>query len=271
MKPILTISFLYILLFSSSVFGQISIKYDKNYTFKNLALAEASISKKGISIGLSEIKVNNGQEQDNAELPPYYQLFLNVDAIRAIKFPIKPTDSIFFTETLLQQNLKLNIEQEKFIKGLEKKGTQDKADALKEKAKSKKQQIEALKKRLMNGDMSAMTELEKITNELTKEGESITNDLSYEEKEQGSNFELTFIDTKDFLENRLLSGYIYIKEFTEEKFVAEFSGNFITECLPRKTNCESKKSRFVPQTKVFKEGKVSGSINITLIEFRDDR
>lgn len=264
----LTLSIL-LLCISNLIFSQ-TITYDKNYSFTNLEVAQASLSNKGISLILSEVDTRN-LDYDGSKVKPHYRLIIDVDALYKLPFPIKPSDSVRFYTTQLQTDLNYNLKVDKFLKSSKGKKAKFDAEKLKKKAQSKQARIKALSKRVANGDMSAMKELEKITQELTNESEDIADRVNIKEETEKSTFDLVFLDYKTQVENKLLSGYIYIKEFSKNRFVATFSGKFISECLSKNLECNKKQSNLVPEIKILKEGDVRGTISVPLKKVFDDR
>ena len=264
-----TLTILFLLL-SFNFYSQITISYGKNYTFSNLEVAEASVSDKGISLLISEVDTRN-LDYDGSKVKPHYKLLIDVNSLKNLKFPITPTDSVMFNTTSLQQNLNFNLKADKYLKGAKGKKLDLDAKKLKQKAASKQERINALSKRVANGDMSAMKELQKITSEMASDAENIAKRVTLKEEKDKATFDLVFIDNKSFVENKLLAGKIYIKEFSKNKFIAEFSGKFITECLDKKQDCKKQKSKLIPQIKIYKEGEVKGQISVSLKKVNDDR
>lgn len=258
------------LFLSFSIFSQTTISYDKKYIVGNLEVAEASISDKGISLILSEVDTRN-KDYDGNNVKPHYKIIVDVNSLSNLKFPIKASDSVMLNTTSLQQNLNFNLKAEKFANSSKGKKLDVDAKKLRKKAASKQERIKALSKRVANGDMTALKEIEKISKELTNEAENIVNQVDVKEEKEKSTFGLSFIDTKSQVESRLLAGHIYIKEFNKNRFVAVFSGKFITECASNKKKCEKKKSTLIPQIKLLKEGDVKGQINVSLKKVHDDR
>ena len=264
-----TLLFLFL---SINFYAQTNISYDTNYLFGNLEVAEASLSDKAISLIISEVDTRNGNDKDGINnIKPHYKIILDVNSLYKLKFPITAKDSIMFSTTSLQQNLKFNLKVDKFVKSSKGKKVDIDAKTLKKKAASKQEKIKLLSERIAKGDMSAMKELEKITNELVSDSENIMNQIDVKEEKEKSTFDLVFIDTKSLVKNDLLVGTIYIKEFNKNAFVAEFSGKFITECLSQKADCKQKTSNLIPQIKTHKEGNVKGVINVSLKKMFDNR
>ena len=258
------------LFLSFNIFSQTTISYDKKYVIGNLEVAEASISDHGISLNISEVDTRN-KDYDGNNVKPHYKIIVDVNSLKNIKFPIKASDSVMFNTTSLQQNLNYNLRADKFINSSKGKKADLDAKKLRKKAASKQERIKALSKRVANGDMSALKEIEKISKELTNDAQNVVKQINIKEEKGKSTFDLVFIDSKAQVENKLLVGHIYIKEFNKNRFVAVFSGKFITECLNRKEDCKKEKSNLVPQIEVLKEGNVNGQINVSLKKVHDDR
>ena len=76
-----------------------------------------------------------------------------------------------------------------------------------------------------------------------------------------------------------LCNYLYIKTLNEKQFVADFIGEAIENCVEKRAassieeekKCEVMPSEFLPEARVFREGKSQIYINVALKDFLNNR
>ena len=261
----------------SPMWAQIAtVQYGKTYTFKSTCeVQKGNISKDQLSIYLSEHDLNDGKEKDNDNsAPKNLGLHIHLDLINGFKFPIKPEDSVILNLTSIQKGLgEYKIVKNK-VDNYDEENAKNVASDIETLRKSKEARLKVLAERVKNGDMTALEEIQKINEELmvaVDEGlDKVDVDMDVPDK---SSFEIVMTDTYTKEESKMYSGTIYIKYFDGKRFEAEFSGQFMTDCMGSRVNdaCQTKESTLIKDTKVLKEGSVKGSVNVELKTFNDNR
>jgi hypothetical protein len=80
-------------------------------------------------------------------------------------------------------------------------------------------------------------------------------------------------------ETEAYSGYLYIQTFNEDRFVAEFRGLGIEQCVEKRSassqevlkKCQSVQSQYLPETKVLGEGNRKALIDLQIKTFLNNR
>ena len=110
--------------------------------------------------------------------------------------------------------------------------------------------------------------------------DTLKNIDNIDEFEEGrSIFSINYYSDENLTDTETYSGYLYIKEFNEERFIAEFKGDVIEQCVEKRSassieeeqKCGAKKSQYLPETGVLNEGVCSIYIDVAIEEFLNNR
>ncbi|MGB0524505.1 MAG: hypothetical protein ACPGJS_16150 [Flammeovirgaceae bacterium] len=254
----------------SNAQAQIQVNNGQINRFQNCEVLEVTINQEAITLRLAEFEtLVDDPERDGQE--GRKGLFLNVTLTfqNGYTFPIKPSDSVIITTSTIQQNLG----EYHMVNAKSKSMDTNKGKAVAAKKKSKEEQIKELSKRAAAGDMAALDELQKLGEGLMNDAMPAVDEMSSADdmKEAPTYYEIYYTDANLNEESQGFSGQVYLQHLDKNKVVLEFSGEFITNCLSRRATCEKQPSKLIPNTKVLREGKISGTVNTTIKTFEDFR
>ncbi|WCO01993.1 hypothetical protein [Psychroserpens ponticola] len=266
-----------------SMAAQQHVSYDGVKMNSNLEISEAQISKEKIMLVLHEIDMTKHQTDNCEDCPTSKSLILDVDFTRSFKFPITEDDSVYVRVTHLQKNLaehKHNLSQ---VNTMNASRNRSEENQLKNQADVIKVKGQEIAKLMQEGKLSP----EEAQKQLLALSEPYLNKLDHsaianteaEEFQNNSNFSIVFYNDDTKTESQPYSGYLYIKTFNEERFVAEFRGIHIEQCVEKrvvsseeeKAKCSSIQSQYLPETKVLHEGSGTMTLNVAIKEFQNNR
>ncbi len=267
----------------STVHGQVLIN---GYEFKsNLEIAEAQISDETIMLSLFEIdKFNPKYEMDNCtDCSDGKSIVMDIDFNRGFKFPIKETDSVFIRLSNLQQGLAKYQHNKDQIDKSKKSINQPETNQLKNNAEAIKAKGIEIAKLMQEGKLSPQ-EAEKQLLALTQsfnqdfDQSSIAN-ITTDKFEESPTYAFSFYNDKTLTETQPFSGYLWIKTFNKNQFIAEFGGEYIENCVEKRAaksveeekKCSAKPSQYLPGKDVLNEGSGSMTLNIRIKKFLNNR
>lgn len=275
-----------ILLFCTTLaFAQQKVQVN-GVTFKsNLEIAEAQVSAESIMLRLYEIdKFNPKYDMDNCtECPDGKSLDMDIEFNHGFKFPIKETDSVFIRVSNLQQGLAEYKHNSSQVNKAKNTINQTETNQLKTNADAIKAKGMEIAKLMQEGKISPQ-EAEKQLMALTKsfdedfENSSVAK-VQTEEFEEKATYAFNFYNNDNLSDTQGFSGYLWIKEFNKDRFIAVFRGEFIEQCVEKRAakslgeekKCKAKQSQYLPETKVLSEGTGSIFIDINIKEFLNNR
>jgi hypothetical protein len=266
-------------------FSQQNIVINGTQFKSNLEIAEAQISKETIMLRFYEIdKFNPKHEMDNCtECPDGKSLDMDIEFNRGFKFPIVETDSVFIRLSNLQQGLteyNHNLGQlEKVKNGVSKTET----NQLRNNAEAIKAKGMEIAKLMQEGKISPQ-EAEKQLLALTQsfnedfDNSSVAN-IETEEYKEKATYAFNFYNNDTLSETQGFSGYLWIKEFNKDRFVAVFRGELIEQCVEKRAaksveeekKCKAMKSQYLPETGVLSEGSGDMTIIVNIKDFMNNR
>lgn len=283
MKPTNKLTFILFFAIIISIHAQQQVSCNGVLMHSNLEIAEAQISREKIMLKLHEIDMTKHQIDNCSDCPTTKSLILDVDFQKGFNFPITERDSVYITVTHLQKNVSENthnLAQVNKIDSARNVSEEMQMNSQAELIKTKGQEIAKL---MQEGKISAedaqkqllaLTEpyLDKVDNSAIAK----TNSKEFNEIET---FSILFFNDDTNTETEAFSGYLYIKEFNEKRFVGEFRGEDIEQCVEKrlassekeKTKCTAIQSQYLPDTKVLREGSGSMTINVMIKDFLDNR
>lgn len=282
-KILITLTF-----FQSTLMAQQTVIVNGQSFKSNLEIVQAQISRERIAIVLDEIDKSDPKYQtDNcSNCQDGKTLILDVDFKRGFKFPIEETDSVFVNMSYLQEGLaeyKFNTSEldqlENSRDKQEELNLQMNAEMIKKKSLeiSRKMQEGSLTPQEAEKQLMALMEpqMKALDNSATMK--NIDNIDEYENNK--SIYEMHFYNDENLTETKAFSGYLFIKEFNSKRFVAEYRGDIIEECVEKRKaksadeekKCGATKSQFLPQAKVLTEGSGSIIIDVNIKEFLNNR
>lgn len=273
------------LLINSLTFSQQNVTINGS-TFKtNLEIAEVQISKESIMLRLYEIdKFNPKYEMDNCtDCPDGKSLDMDIEFNRGFKFPIIETDSVFIHVSNLQQGLAEynhntgQVEKAKnTINQAETNQLQNNAEAI----KAKGMEIAKLMQEGKISPQEAEKQLMEITQSFNEDfdNSSVAN-IETEDYKEKATYAFSFYNNDTLSETQGFSGYLWIKEFNKDRFVAVFRGDLIEQCVEKQAaksveeekKCKAKKSQYLPETGVLGEGSGEMTIIVNIKDFMNNR
>lgn len=266
-----------------SVHSQQQVSYNGVSMNSNLEIAEAQISQEKIMLKLHEIDMTKHQMDNCDDCPTTKSLILDVDFTRSFKFPITESDSVYIRVTHLQKNLAENTHNFAQVNKMNNARNESEEIQIKSQVELMKTKGQEIAKLMQEGKISpedAQKQLLALTEPyLDKMDNSAIANTESQEFDEKSNFSIVFYNDDTKTETKPFSGYLYIKEFNEKRFVAEFRGFDIEQCVEKriasseeeKVKCTAVQSQYLPSTKVLREGSGSMSINMTIKKFLNNR
>ena len=260
---------------------------DGNNFKGNMEVAEAQISNQKISLRLSEIdKYKPQYEQDNCDdCADGKSLIMDIDFKRGFKFPITEEDSVYVSLSNLEQSIKEYRFNQGELGELERNRDLSEEAQLKNNAEIIKKKSAEISKQMQEGKISPMEAADMITALMKPQEEALMNSTTMkninaiDEFNDKASYDFMFYNDETLTETVPFAGYIYIKRFNENEFVATYRGKAKTECVAKRAassaeeeaKCGSFKSTILPDTYVLSEGSSSFDIHIKLKKFRDNR
>jgi hypothetical protein len=277
------IYFLSFFFFPLCIHAQEEVNCNGTKMSPSLEIAKASISKEKIILVLHELDLHR-YEQDNCEdCPSTKSLILDIDFTEGFKFPIREEDSIFIRQTTHEQGLaehQFNLRQVEQMNGSRNPSEEQK---LKSQAAMLEKKAKEISKQLQEGTISAEEAQQKLLSlsnpYLQNLEQSSINNQSTTEFQAKANFSFRFYNDEQQTTTEAFSGYLYIKEFTEDSFIAEFRGIDIEQCVEKRlarspqeqAKCRMVTSQYLPDRKVLREGRGYLNINLKIQEFFNNR
>ncbi len=249
----------------------------------NLEIAQAQISQETIMLVLHEIDMTKHQTDNCEDCPTTKSLLLDVDFKRGFGFPITEKDSVYLRFTTLQQNLSENKHNQSVVNAIETSRNQSEEIALKNQASTIQEKGKQIAKLMQEAKISpeeAQKQLLALTDSYQNNlGNSSIAKTEPEEFQDKAEFSFTFYNDDSNTKTEAFSGYLYIKEFSEDHFVAEFRGINIEQCVEKRSasseeenaNCTSVESKYLPDTKLLQEGTGTLLINVLIKDFLNNR
>lgn len=251
----------------------------------DLEIAEAQISGETIKIRLYEIdKFNPKHEMDNCtECTDGKSLDMDIEFNRGFKFPIEETDSVFIKVSHLQQGLNMHKHDSEQVKNAQNSINNSEVDAMQNKAEVIKEKGREITKQLQEGKITpqeAEKQLLSLTQSFSQDlDNSSINNIEVKDYKESSVYGFSFYNNETLTETKPFSGYLYIKEFNKERFIAEYRGEIIEQCVEKRATqsseeekkCKSVSSQYLPDAKVLSEGSGSLTINIKIKTFYNNR
>ena len=256
------------------------------YNFNsNLEIAEAQISNETIMLQLFEIdKFNPKYATDNcSDCPDGKSLVLDINFNRGFKFPITEKDSVFVKVSDLQNSLnEFNFNSKEVKKAensrdlsQESQLTQD-AEAIKIKGMEIAKLMQEGKITPQEAEKQLLALTQQLSNDLDK---SSASNIEVKDYKESSVYGFSFYNNETLTETKPYSGYLYIKEFNKERFVAEYNGEVIEQCIEKRAaqsseeekKCKSVSSQYLPDAKVLSEQSGRVYIDISIKAFFDNR
>ena len=251
----------------------------------DLEIAEAQISGETIMLRLYEIdKFNPKHEMDNCtECTDGKSLDMDIEFNRGFKFPIEETDSVFIKVSHLQQGLEKHKHDSEQVQNSQNSINNSEVDAMRNKAEVIKEKGMEITKLLQEGKITPQ-EAEKQLLALTQpfsedlDNSSVSN-IEVKDYKESSVYGFSFYNNETLTETKPFSGYLYIKEFNKERFVAEYRGEMIEQCVEKRAaqsseeekKCKSVSSQYLPDTKVLSEQSGGVYIDVSIKAFFDNR
>jgi hypothetical protein len=292
-----TFIFLVCFLFVQQVWSQQTVRYGEK-TFGDCETIEALIGTYGetftIYIAEHELRPGYGGKYERSggsiaggdfieNMPKGYDIGIEVFFANGVKFPIRPEDEMEIDLSRIVNGLGDHNQLSDQIDKVDKGAMESEAKALTTKKLSAEEQARLIAEQLQQGKITpdeAMKKMEAIQNEMLAavDNSGLAN-VSFEEPEERSNYSIQFMDTKEQILARPLTGKLRIIRFDENVFEASFTGQHHVKCRERRAavspeeeaKCGSLKSKILPDTKVLEEGAVNFSINVNLKKFEDFR
>lgn len=276
------------LLITTLTFSQQNVTINSS-TFKtNLEIAEAQISKETMMLKLYEIdKFNPKYEMDNCtECPDGKSLGMDIDFKRGFKFPIEEKDSVFVRYTYMQQGLAEQNFNERELVNFEQSRNKTEEKQLQMDAETIKAKSAEISKQMMAGKISPEEAQKQMMALVEPRLKALDNSDTFknidnigEYDDSTPIFSINFYNNVTLTETEAFSGYLWIKEFNEDRFVAVFRGEYIERCVEKRAaksleeekKCSAKKSQYLPETGVLNEGSGGMTININIKEFLNNR
>lgn len=251
----------------------------------NLEVVEAQISNEKLFIKLSEIdKDNPNLQKDNCtECPDGKILLLEVDFKRGFKFPIKETDSVYIRFSNLQESMAENNYANNQVESYENSRNKNEEQRLKTDADATKKKGMEISKKLMEGKITPQEAEKQMMALMQPYQEDLDNSTlanqNFDEYASKPNYSIYFYNDEVLTTSEAFSGYLYIKEFNKERFVAEYRGETIEQCVEKRVasskeeeqKCKSITSQYLPDFKLLSEGSGSIFINVNIKEFLNNR
>ena len=261
----------------------------KGTSFKsNLEVAEAQISAETIMLRLHEIDKSNPKYQtDNCDsCKDGKDLNLDIDFKRGFKFPIEEKDSVFVRFTYLQESLAEyrfttgELEEQELLRN------KTEEEELKNSAAILKQKSEAISKRLQAGEITPQEAAEQIMMLSQPQMDAIMNSQTMKKIENIDEYNdskpmysINFYNDENLTTSDTFSGYLYIKTFNTNRFVAEYCGEMIEECVEKRAatsmeeeeRCSAYPSKHFKGKGVLNESTGSILIDVNILEFLDNR
>lgn len=257
-----------------------------NSTFKqNLEVVEAQISKEKLMINLSEIdKDNPNLQNDNCtECPDGKILLLEVDFKSGFKFPIKETDSVYIRFSKLQENMAEKEHTNTQLESYENSRNKSEEERLKTDAEAIKKKGNEITKKMIDGKITPDEAQKQMMALMQPYQEDLDNSTlanqNFDEYASKPNYSIYFYNDEVLTTSEAFSGYLYIKEFNKERFVAEYRGEAIEQCVEKRAasskeeeqKCKSITSQYLTDFKLLSEGSGSIFINVNIKEFLNNR
>lgn len=278
-------TFSFLLLLSYAAAGQQTVQCNGTDFKSELEVVDVQISAETIMMTLSEIdKTDPKYSEDNCmRCPDGKTLNLDVNFRREFNFPIVPTDSVFVWFSLLQENLAeyahATTELEKYEQNrniVEENQLENSAESIKEKGA----EIAMLLQQGKITPEQAEQQILALTQPYNKKLEaSSIGKVAPEEYEQQPYFAIQYYNDENLTETEAFSGYLYIKEFNEKRFLAEFQGVLIERCVEKRAAssqmeedaCKAVQSQYLPEAKVLREETGTINIDIAIQDFGNNR
>ncbi len=253
-----------------------------------LEIAEAQISKEKVALALYEIdKTDPKYQTDNCtNCKDGKSLILEVDFKRGFKFPIEETDSVYVRFSLLQESLS----EHQFVSGelseLERSRNKAEEAKLKSNAEIIKEKSKVISKQLEEGKISPQEAQKKLMALMEPQMNDVMNSQLMKNIENIDEYDdsravysMHFYNNEALTDTETYSGYLYIKVFNETKFVAEYRGELIEQCVEKRAassieeeqKCKSKPSKYLPGAGVLSEGSGSIFIDVDIKTFLNNR
>lgn len=268
-----------------SGFSQNSVSYNSSIFNSNLEVVDAQISAETISLVIYEIDKSDPKYlTDNcSECPDGKSIVMDIDFTRGFKFPITEEDSVYVRLTLLKKNLNENAHNQAQVNQMNNSRNHSEEAQLKNDAESIKLKGQEIATLMQEGKITP-AEAEKQLMALTQPylddlDNSTTANIEGEEFMKKANFAIWYYNDKLLTTSESFSGYLYIKEFNEQRFVAEFRGVDVERCVEKRiasskeaaAKCSAVISQYLPETKLYREGAASLSIDVAISEFLNNR
>lgn len=254
----------------------------------NLEVVQAQISKETISLVLDEVDKSDPKYQtDNCtDCKDGKSLILDIDFKRGFKFPIEETDSVYVNLSNLQESLAEYQFASAEIRKYENSRNRLEENQLKSNAELIKEKSQAISKQLQEGKISPDEAQKQLMALMQPQMDALENSTAIkninnidEFEENRAIYSMHFYNDETLTEAETYSGYLYIKEFNKERFVAEYRGEVIEQCVEKRAassteeeqKCKSKPSQFLPETGVLSEGSGTIIINVVIKEFLYNR
>ncbi|MDC7996687.1 hypothetical protein [Gilvibacter sediminis] len=277
--------YLLLVIMTGTALGQNTVRVNSSSFKPNLEVAQAQISDQTLMLTLMEIdKYDSKFLQDNCdECPDGKDLLLEVDFQRGFKFPITEKDSVYVRVSLLQEALAENEFNEGQIEDYKRNRNQGEEAALASNADLIKKKGMEISQQLMAGTITpeeAEKQLLALTEGYTEALDNSTiGSMETEEYKERSNYSIVFYNDETMTDHQMFSGYLYIKRFDNERFVAEFQGDGIEQCVEKRAArsaedeeiCGQTESQFLPDAKVLSEGASSIFIDVAIKELLNNR
>lgn len=282
-----TISLFLLSLFTfQTVQAQVTASYNGK-SFGACEVVRASIGNSGETMifSLSEIDTDGGGlEADNIDLPPFYQLLIEVKLPDGLPFPITAERENQVTISLsgLQESAEENALFESQMSATDFSGREAAADAAQGEKQSIEEQSRAIAMKMASGEMSP-EEGSKAMEAIVAKAEALINSVpeapDFEELAERAIYGIVFYDTRELTQAQPIRGQLTITKFTETEFVANFSGQQMVECLTRRAatspekeaECGQAQSSILPKYSVLREEPINFTVNVKLKVFADYR
>lgn len=262
--------------------------------FGGCEVIEASVSKDKLTVYIAQHELREGYNGkfersggrlnvDNNKLPNTLEFLLEIEFKNGVKFPIEAKDSVYINLSAVKKGYDDNKNMMGQIKSKDFARVERERKSFQGRKKGMQEKMKALTKKFQEGKISADEfgkKLKELSDPLLKQAESsYTNSIRFTEADDATMYSIYFTDTYELLESKAFSGMLHVERFNEKEFVASFNGIHLVDCLEKRAaksreeekKCKSKRSNFMKEFFVFKEGEVKGMIDVRLKKFEDYR
>ena len=254
----------------------------------NLEIVQAQISREKIAIVIDEIDKSDPKYQtDNcSNCQNGKTLILEVDFKRGFKFPIEETDSVFVNMSYLQEGLAEYNFNTAELDQLENSRDRKEEFNLQNNAETVKKKSQEITRKMQEGSLTPQEAEKQLMALIEPQMKALDNSTTMKNidnidafENNKSTYDMHFYNDENLTETKAFSGYLFIKEFNSERFVAEYRGEVIEECVEKRKatslddekKCGATISEFIPGAKVLSEGSGRIDINISIKEFINNR